>query len=332
MYGQNAGLASKNRGNPHGNSGLVLARATTHDAPMFDELAERIVDARNTLGEGPFWRARENRLYWVDIEEGRVHRYHPESGETRAFDIHRRVSLILEDERGGMMLGVQGGLISFDPASGPGETLCSLDANIEGQRTNDGACDARGRLWVGTMQTDCQEGAGRLYRIGPDLSPTCMGEGMSIPNGLCWSHDHRVMYHIDSPKGRVDRYLYDLESGSITPDGVAVMIPSDLGVPDGMTIDAEGMLWVAHYGGGGVYRWNPEDGNLLGRIRVPALQVTACAFGGEDLQTLFITTARQHLDADHLSALPESGGLFSFRPGVAGLPRHPFKRLPPDVL
>jgi sugar lactone lactonase YvrE len=145
-----------------------------------------------------------------------------------------------------------------------------------------------------------------------------MVTGVSISNGLAWSADHRILYYIDTPTQEVAAFDYDADTGEISGRRTAVRIPPEKGQPDGMTMDAEGMLWVALYGGGAVTRWNPRDGRLLATIEVPAPLVTSCAFAGLRMDELFITTARQHMDAQALSAHPQSGGLFRARPGARG--------------
>ncbi len=151
-----------------------------------------------------------------------------------------------------------------------------------------------------------------------------MVEGVSVSNGIVWSLDRRTMYYIDTPTGRVDRFDYDLETGEIGNRSAAVRIPPEMGRPDGMTIDSEGMLWVCLWQGGKVSRWDPVEGRLLQTVDLPASNVTSCAFGGANLDQLYITTARIGLDAEHLAKQPLAGGLFQADVGVTGLPAFEF--------
>lgn len=273
------------------------------------------------LGEGPVWLPGTNKLMWVDIERGMMYEYDWDNRDACYWQLEKRVTLILPlEENNGLLLGMQGGVARFGLSDNRLQWLSDIEREIDGHRCNDGACDVQGRLWIGTMSTRFDEGVGSLYLFDENLSLHHKLGGLTIPNGLCWSLDNKRMYFIDSPKRCVQSFLFDAEKGSITFEKTVIEIPPSLGSPDGMTMDAEGMLWIAHYGGFGVYRWNPDTGSLLGKISLPAPHVTSCVFGGSNLDILFITTARQELSAEELTRYPESGNVFYARVNVKGLP------------
>jgi len=188
-------------------------------------------------------------------------------------------------------------------------------------RFNDGKCDPAGRFWAGTMLNGAGESDpphGSLYSLDAHHHVQHRLSGVRISNGICWSPDKTTMYFVDSPNRWVDAFDYDDATGAIGNRRVAVTVPREYGMPDGMTIDAEGMLWVAGWGGGQVSRWDPATGKFLETIAVPASQSSACAFGGPNLDELYITSARIGLDAATLAHEPHAGSLFVARPGVKG--------------
>ena len=234
-----------------------------------------------------------------------------------------RVSLLIEAEKDTLILALQGGIARLDLNTAEIDWLTAIEQEIPANRTNDGACDSAGRLWVGTMDLDCKQGAGSLYCIDKGIATKKIDQ-LSIPNGIVWSHNNEHLYHIDSPSFKVASYLFDSATGAIKKDKTIVVIPEEMGMPDGMTVDSEGMLWIAHWGGFGISQWNPANGKLLNRISVPAPNVTSCTFGGDNLDQLFITTARQHLSEEELNKYPGSGGIFIVQPGVSGKPANKF--------
>lgn len=273
-----------------------------------------VLDAKARLGEGPIWHARAGVLYWLDIENGEVHIFDPATGRDRAVTLNQQVGTVVPRARGGVMVAVAGGFGAVDLASG----LLSIVANPEpetGNRFNDGKCDPAGRFWAGTIG---KAGTANVYRLDTDLTSHRMIPGVTCSNGIAWSLDRRTMYYIDTPVSAVVAYDYDDATGAIANKRVAVEIPKEHGYPDGMTLDAEGMLWVGMWDGWAVKRWDPGTGRLLDTIKLPAARVTACAFGGPRLDTLYITTAWTALSEADRAAQPLAGGLFRCTPGVAG--------------
>jgi len=195
-----------------------------------------------------------------------------------------------------------------------------LEPGMHVHRCNDGAADCRGRLWAGTMHRQHFNEAGTLYCIDTALQVHPKVPKVTISNGLVWSLDNTRLYYIDSPTRKIQSFLFEEASGAITFEKTVVEIPEHLGGPDGMTIDEEGMLWVAHWGGFGIYRWNPLTASLIEKIELPVPQVSSCAFGGPLLDHLIITTARENMSEDDLKKYPQSGDTFIVQPGVKGIP------------
>jgi sugar lactone lactonase YvrE len=274
--------------------------------------AELVLDARADLGEGPLWDARSGELLWVDIMAGLLHRYDPATGNDIALDVGQPVGCVVPRASGGWMLGLQAG---FAAADGRAELLAPLDAGRPDVRMNDGAVDSRGRFWAGTLQLDFEPGAGALYRLDPDGSLHTMLTGVTISNGIGWSPDDTLMYYVDTPTRRIDVFDWDAEAGAIANRRALVELEPGAGDPDGLVVDEDGCVWVALWDGAAVRRYAP-DGTLLGSVTVPAGRVTKAAFGGAELDELYVTSA--------IGPEPHSGGLFRARPGVRGLPTNAY--------
>jgi sugar lactone lactonase YvrE len=284
--------------------------------------ATLLYPAQCFLGEGPFWHAGRKSCFWVDIENRQLFEYPwqaPSEGAATVRQFDRRVSLILPDKQDRLLLGMQGGLAAFDPGTGDLQWLLDIEKDLSRHRCNDGGIDCEGRLWVGTLQLDFDEGAGSLYCIDQDKVLRKKLGSVTISNGMVWSLDNKRLYYIDSPRRTVQTFFFDSTTGNIQFEKVAVRIPADMGTPDGMTIDEEGMLWVAHWGGFGVYRWNPLTGELLDSVKLPVPNVSCCAFAGKELDHLIITTARQDLSEEELVRYPQSGDVFVAKMAVRGI-------------
>ncbi len=294
---------------------------------MADGSARRLVEfdvavaAGAGLGEGPRWDAASETLLWVDIPGQSVHRYDPSTGEDTVESVPDVVSLALPRRRGGVVVGLPDGLHFLDGERSP--LIAAIESERADTRTNDGACDAAGRLWVGTMALDERSPVAALYRVDSHLGVTTVLTGTTISNGLGWSPSGRKFYFIDSPTRRVDVFDCDPETGALENRRRFAAVEVEGAVPDGLAVDAEGGVWVALHGGWGLHRYSP-DGELAAIVDLPVARVTSCCFGGGDLRDLYVTTRREGLGASELAAQPLAGALLRLDAGVTGLPTHAF--------
>ncbi|MBI9062850.1 MAG: SMP-30/gluconolactonase/LRE family protein [Marinilabiliaceae bacterium] len=277
------------------------------------------------LGEGPVWDYRSNELLWVDIEKHELNFYHPETKKYRLFRFDSRLGAAVPTDDNRLLLALQNGLAIFDPLSQKLNYFADPEKSLPDNRFNDGKCDPQGRFWIGSMDVNVRNRQGALYCVDNHINVTRKLEGLTISNGMAWSSDNQKMYFIDSATSKVFQFDFHAETGVITNQKTIIEVPQKHGVPDGMTIDKEGMLWIAHWGGANVSRWNPNNGKLLQKVDIPAPHVTSCCFGGKELDTLFITSARDGLTSDELRQYPLSGSLFSIQPNVLGMKSNRFK-------
>lgn len=275
--------------------------------------------ARALLGEAPVWHEVERRLYWLDIKGHRLRACNAAGLDRRVADLPCVTAPLVPRRSGGFVVGVRGRLAALDPAhAGKLNDLVALEADKPGNRFNDGKADAAGRLWIGSMHDAESEATGALYRVNPDLTWTCADTGYVVTNGPAISPDRRTLYHTDLPARTV--YAFDLAGdGALSNKRVFLRFSENEGYPDGMTCDAEGRLWVAHWGGGRVTCRN-EDGTVRSTIALPTPFVTSCCFGGLDYRILFITTATIGLAPEARGNDPLAGGLFAVTPGAVGTP------------
>jgi len=280
---------------------------------------ELILDAKAILGEGPLWHARTQRLFWVDIEGHVVHVFDPATGRDRVIDVGQKVGAVVVRRQGGLVLAVHRGFATLDLDTERVTLLSQPEPHLPDNRFNDGKCDPAGRFLAGTMSLTRKPGTANLWRLDPDLSVHHVLGGVTTSNGIVWSLDQRTMYYIDTPTRQVAAFDYDVDTGRLTNRRAVAVFPEGAGSPDGMAIDARGMLWIAHFRGGRVSRWNPDNGTMLQAIDFPVKKVSACAFGGANLDELYVTTARIELTDDELRNQPYAGGLFRVRPGVPGV-------------
>ena len=280
-------------------------------------IAEQITDPLAHHGEGPIWDPHAQALRWVDMLAGDVLtlRSGEEADRCHVGDV---AAAIRPRTGGGLVVAVERGFLLVWPDGRMGAVHEAFTASDV--RMNDGGCDPQGRFYCGSMAYDASPGRGALYRFDPDGTITLVLDDVTISNGMAWSADGGLLYYIDSPTGRVDAFSFDPDRADLSRRRPVVRIPEDAGMPDGMAVDADGGLWVALWGGGAVHRYTP-DGRLDTVVRLPVTQVTACAFGGADLETLFITTSRQRVEAGEQ---PAAGALFTVTPGVRGLAPHMF--------
>lgn len=280
--------------------------------------AELVLKDENTLGEGPMWHPIHQVLYWVDIEQRIVHGLEPRSQVHRKWPVGKRVGTVAPARNGNLILGLQGEIAELDLSTGAVKTLVPLEAELTENRCNDGKCDSSGRFWVGTMHLDCKPGTGSVYCVGSDLVINKLLGNLTIANGMGWSADDSQMFFIDSADRAVKRFKFSKKEIFLGDEETVLHFGNTDELPDGMCVDSEGHLWIGFWGGSRVGCYDPETGDHLLDVKVPAPHVTSCCFGGEDLRTLYITTARQGLTSGQLKEFPLSGSVFSFSPNIAG--------------
>jgi len=287
------------------------------------EKMQKIATVSACLGESPVWDSQNGWLYFVDISAGKIHRLlssgkvetlYQSTAQVGALALTDRGNLIFTEDAGAALLNIESGVVysrtvAVDPTPG--------------YRFNDGACDPQGRFISGLMGTDPRLKAGRLYRYNPSLDPKLIHQNMALPNGLAWSEDKETLFFVDSVACSVFQAEY-------SPDGVLGKVtlfaetPADLGRPDGIAIDKEGGLWICQFNGGCLLYYD-RYGQLSDSITMPVPRPTSCCFGGENLETLFITTARFAMTPEELIRYPDAGDLYAVRPKIAGIPRYLFR-------
>ena len=271
------------------------------------------------LGEGPVWSAAEQAVWFVDIKAPAIHRFHPQSGETRSWKAPARIGFLLPTRAGWMIAGLKTGLHRFNPETGNFTLLHVVEPHAPNNRLNDGFVDSAGFLWFGSMDDTEEEPSGALYQLGDDGCVT-RDPGYVVTNGPAESPDGRLLYHTDTLAGII--YAFDrARSGTLSNKRVFARLAAGAGYPDGPIVDTEGCIWTGVFGGWGMQRYSP-DGKLLATLRLPVANVTKAAFGDADLKTLYITSAWVGLDDAARAAQPLAGGLFRARIDVAGLPQN----------
>ena len=292
---------------------------------MSNESAVEVVQrAQALVGEGPVWLAAQRRVFWIDIKGLKIHAVDPSTGNAEMWPTPERIGALTPRSRGGFVALAKSGVKLTDVPFDRFEPVLQPDGDRPGNRFNDAKCDPAGRLWAGTMDDDEVAASGRLYRIDDLQTLRCIKDNVNLSNGLGWSPDGRTMYFVETLRGVIWAYDYDLAQGAATNERVFVRIPTSDGYPDGLCVDADGCVWLAHWGGWRVTRFAP-DGRVERVVRMPVPQVTSCAFGGANLDTLYITSAATGLNAAALSTAPLSGSLFACRVGARGLPVAPFR-------
>jgi len=279
--------------------------------------AELVVDAKALLGEGAVWSTFDSVLYWVDIEGKKIHCYQPQNNKDTIFELDERIGCLAISAKNEVMAALETGIYRINTAKFSKTIVVPYTNEPKTNRSNDGKCDANGRFWVGTLDSDLAPNKGNLYCLQNDKTLVLKEKGVTIPNGIVWTSDNKIMYFVDSHEKKIFAYDYDIATGNCSNKRIAIDIPEEMGTPDGMTIDSENMLWVAHWGGYCVRRWNPTNGEVLLQVDVAAQNVTSCSFA-PDLRTLYITTAKIGTSDEMLAKYPQSGGLFVYKTDVDG--------------
>ena len=284
-----------------------------------------ITNYRARLGESPVWSKEDNCIYWVDILGPKLLCTDIFTQKTKHWDMPSPVGMIALRASGGLIVALEDGIYSFDKANKKLSLLSYLEKDTLENRANDGKCDAEGRLWLGTMnKVDATQPTGAFYRINTDLTTEQVEYGLRIPNGLAWNASNTVMYHTDTRSNMVYTYNFNLATGIRSEKKELFSYRrNEVGSVDGAAMDVEGGYWAALYGGGKIVRIMP-DGNIEREILLPVTQPTMPAFGGQDMKTIFITTAYQNIEADDLSSQNLAGGLLSVQTDIPGHPVYPF--------
>ena len=285
--------------------------------------ADCIADTRDSLGESPLWDPVTERLFWVDINRCLIHQLDPRTGEITDWPCKTEPGCLGRADNGRLVAGLRDGFYFFSPATGEFEGITDPEPGKPENRVNDGKVDRAGRFWAGTMRDpNPDEPCGALYKLEGQTARQML-DGIRIPNSLCWSPDNQTLYFSDTRARVIWGFDFNLASGELTNRRLFVDLQGQLGRPDGATVDTEGYLWSAEYGGGRVVRYTP-DGTVDKVVNLPVANVTCPTFGGTDYKTLFITTASQRLTENELAEQPLAGGLFSLKVTVAGLPEPVF--------
>ena len=281
------------------------------------------VPERGVLSEGPWWSVSQQRLYWIDILGRRLHAADLDGHDLRTWGTPSQIGFAVPDEEGGVVLGLHAGLARLDPATGAITHGFQVETRLD-HRINDGAADRHGRLWFGTMHMPETEPSASLFRAD-SCGVTAIFDGVITSNGLGWSPDDTVMYHTDSGAHLINAFDFDAASGTLSNRRVFAQTPADY-VPDGMTVDADGCVWSACWGGHRLIRHAP-DGRALLELRFPVARITSCAFAGPRLDVLVVTSARDPDAADGDDREPLAGRVFLLDVGVTGLPQTPVARI-----
>ena len=277
-----------------------------------------------SVGESPVWDDENGALYFTDIAGATMNRFLPHSGEHKQWKLTERLCCFALREKGGFIAGMSSGFAFLDLDKNNVDYIKKIEENQPENRLNDGRCDRQGRFWAGTMHEPRSRYDGVLYRLNTDLSCTAMADKVMVSNGLAFSPDGKIMYWSDSRNRKIFSFDFNTENGEISNRRVFFETSEEQGRPDGATIDAEGYYWSACFMGGRILRISPE-GILEREIFVPVKNVTMVCFGGENLDTLFITTGNEGLSSVELEETPLAGSLFKTKPGFKGLLEPKFK-------
>lgn len=284
------------------------------------------VDCHCFLGEGPVWDAKTHSICWVDILKGDIHEFNTETGLHKTTHVQQMIGAIALCTDGNFLAALKGGFGFFNRENSKITLFSNPESHLPDNRFNDGKCDPEGRFWIGSMAIDETPAAGSLYMLDINHNVVRKIESTTISNGLAWSPDHQTFYYIDTPTLTIAAYDFSIKDGQITNKRTAFHLDKKDGYPDGMTIDTEGMLWIAHWNGWQITRWDPLKGKKLFALALPVAHVTSCTFGGPHLQDLYITTAKKGLSPNELKQQPLAGNLFVWKQtSYSGIPTSEYK-------
>lgn len=277
------------------------------------------------LGEGAFWNYKTQELYWIDIEGKKLNIYNPKSKTNKVIKTDSRIGTVVPVNETEVLTALEDGVYKTNVTTGTSTLFTNMTDVLKERRLNDGKCDPSGRFWVGSMHLKQETGKAKLFAIDETGKLTVKIDSVTISNGIVWTANKKTMYYIDTPTSTIKSYDFDNTTGTISNGKIAVEIPISLGFPDGMAIDSEDMVWVGMWNGNAVIRFNPKTGKVIQKIEVPAHNITSCAFGGKNLDELYITSARVDMTDEELIKYPLSGSVFKVIPGVKGVKSSFFK-------
>lgn len=290
------------------------------------QMAQLEYEIPSLLGEGAFWNYKSQELYWIDIDGKKLHIYKPETKTNRSFPTPSRIGTVVPRTDTTAVIALEDGIYIINTENGNIELLSDIEKEMTYNRFNDGKCDPNGDLWVGSMHLEQMAPMGSVYKISETGETTEMIDSVTISNGIVWTKDATTMYYIDTPTQNIQVFDFDETTSTLSNERTAVRISEAIGFPDGMAIDEEDMLWVGLWNGNAVGRFDPNTGELISKIEVPAHNVTSCAFGGKNLDKLYITTASVDMTEEEKTNYPLAGSLFVADPGVKGVRSEFFRK------
>lgn len=282
--------------------------------------AELAYPISSTLGEGAFWNYKTQELLWIDIEQQQLHVFDPSANTNKTIQMPNKIGTVVPSEDGNTaIVALSDGIYKVNMHTHELALLSAIESTTIENRFNDGKCDPNGNLWVGSMHLKQEKPNAKLYKVSSNGSTTAMLDQITISNGIVWTKEGTTMYYIDTPTGVIKGFDFNVKNNTISNERIAVKVDPKDGFPDGMAIDENDNLWVGMWNGNAVAQFNPRTGQLLSKIKVPAHNVTSCAFGGENLETLYITTASIDMNSDERNAYTNAGAIFKVKPGVKGV-------------
>jgi sugar lactone lactonase YvrE len=283
-------------------------------------IVETIKDHVSSLGESPVWDSRAGRLYWIDYIEKKINYFLPEKNLLASYQLEVKPGCVAPTEFGNLLVGYEHEIGLFNLETLEMHSLFAPETGKDYNHFNDGKCDASGRFWIGSMTETQDWPGGALYKVEGKETCEKVLDQVTTSNGLVWSADTKTFYYIDSMAFSVVAFDFDIAKGIISNKRIVIDSRNEIGRLDGMTIDEEGFLWIAHWNGGQVSRWNPKTGKCVTRVFLPAYNVTSCCFGGKEWDVLYVTSAKVETDTHLLGKYPQSGQTFILNPGIHGLP------------
>ncbi|MFK7749452.1 MAG: SMP-30/gluconolactonase/LRE family protein [Kordia sp.] len=303
---------------------LMSCKTNTKSTELIAELAYEIPAK---LGEGAFWDYNNGLLYWIDIIGETLNVYNPVNNTNKEIKMPAPIGTVVPSKaKDKVIVALNDGVYVVDIGTEKIEKLTDVEAENKGTRLNDGKCDPNGNLWVGSMDYSQTNPGGNLYKVSQSGEVAKMLGNITISNGIVWSKDHKTMYYIDTPTGNIRAFDFDVTTSTISNERIVVTIPTTEGAPDGMAIDENDMLYVGLWNGNCIANYNPKTGKLIQKIKVPAHNVTACAFGGADLDILYITTSNLDMTDEEKAKYPLAGSLFKIKLDVKGVKSTFFKK------